>query len=376
MKCTWWIFPVTAMSLMASCFDDEKQEAFMEEEVSIDTVVITPPRSSITFILGKDEPGRNPYYTLANHYYRLNDSDRTEFVIDNLYTLLDVRNYLASHRPSNGKPWGVVNLVSHGNEFVDLGFYISRTGKRVSAESLRKAMSDGIIRPLDSTVLDEQTIFYVHGCSVGNNQPLLDALGLALGGKRPANVQASKLFEYYTNLEGNNPQSVRHYFAEVWYAFYRIDSGLVEDSLINQLQERYPEVNVDWKEALSREAPADPSEAYCMKILVPVIWEDFYKSPDQLPVLNTQRKQSRWVENNEEFLSLMEKTRIPREYFRIKFYRRIYERSDDTLYSNKAKAMAGVICIIRPLLERTISNDQYVPFRPSNSDACYFGFNE
>jgi len=216
----------------------------------------------------------------------------------------------------------------------------------------------------------------VHGCSVGNNKGLLDALSNALGGNRPANVQASKLFEYYTNLLGNDPSAVEHYFADVWYAFYRIDSGVVEDSLIDQLNCRYPDAAIDWREALAREEPADPSEAYHMKILVPVIWEDFYESPDQLPMLNTQRKQNRWVDNNEEFLSLMEKTRIPREYFRIRFYRRIYERDSDTLYSNKAKAMAGVICIIKPLLDEGVSIDQYVPFRPSNSDACYFGFSD
>jgi len=129
MKSIQWVILAGVSTLLASCFEDKKQEAFHEEVVSIDTVIVTPPRSSITFILGKDEPGRNPYYKLADQYYRMSSSDKTEYVVDNLNNLLDVRNYLTRHRPSDGRPWGLINLVSHGNEFIDLAFYISRTGK-------------------------------------------------------------------------------------------------------------------------------------------------------------------------------------------------------------------------------------------------------
>src|SRR5881398_878797 len=71
----------------------------------------TLSRARITFILGKDENPRNPYYSLANDYYRLNDSEKTEIVIDTIFSLSGVMDYLAKNRPVNGRPWGMINLV-------------------------------------------------------------------------------------------------------------------------------------------------------------------------------------------------------------------------------------------------------------------------
>ncbi len=37
----------------------------------------TIPRISVTFIMGRDLSAYNPYYSLANQYYRLNPDERT-----------------------------------------------------------------------------------------------------------------------------------------------------------------------------------------------------------------------------------------------------------------------------------------------------------
>lgn len=365
--------------MLCSCFENKKQEKSAQEELkgqdSFDTDTV--PRTSITFILGKDNNTANPYYSLANLYYRLSDSEKTEIVIDTVFSLLDVRNYLADNRPKNGRPWGLINLVAHGNEFIDLGVFTTPTGKRVSEESLRKAIADSVIKPLDSLTADKKTLFHLHGCAVGNNTVLLKLLGIAFGGSRtPARVKASKLFEYYAYVSQNkNPQMIRHYYARVWYAYYKADSLPAETALAEQLNTRYPNDSVDWMDAIHRQYPSNPSEAYHMNLKIPVVWEDFYGSKDQLPDLGTKAKQAKWLENKTEFLALMKKTGIPRDYFNIKFYRLVYDRADGTVYSNKIKAKAGVICIIKPMLKKDDSqNMTYLPFIPSPGDSMYFGF--
>ncbi len=366
--------------MLCSCHHHNKPE-----EKSTDTTLTnsdsldtdTFPRKSITFILGKDESIRNPYYALAGQYYRLSDSEKTEIVIDTLISLVEVRNYLSDHRPENGHPWGLINLVTHGNEFIDLSVYISPTGARVSEESLQEAIADTVFKPLDSLTIDKKTLFNLHGCAVGNNKGLLKFLGVAFGGnKNPARMKASKMFEYYAYLSQNkNPQMIRHYYAKVWYAYYKVDSFPGEAALADQLKTKYPADSIDWIKAIRRQYPSNPSEAYHINLNIPVVWEDFYQSKDSLPDLRTKTKQSKWIESKTEFLTLMQKTRIPRDYFTIKFYRLVYNSDSSTIYSNKVKAKAGVICIIKPVIRTEDSlSEKYLPFIPSEDDSVYFGF--
>ncbi|HYV95506.1 MAG TPA: hypothetical protein VE978_27270 [Chitinophagales bacterium] len=367
--------------MLSSCHHNKLKEKSTEATLNrIDSVdTDTVPRKSITFILGKDESSRNPYYSLADQYYRLGDSEKTEIVIDTLISLLEVRNYLAAHRPENGHPWGLINLVTHGNEFIDLSVYVSPTGSRVSEESLQEAIADTIFKPLDSLTIDKKTLFNLHGCAVGHNKGLLRVLGIAFGGnKNPARVKASKMFEYYAYLSQNkNPQMIRHYYARVWYAYYKVDSFPGEAALAEQLKTRYPNDSVDWIRAIRRQYPSNPSEAYHINLNIPVLWEDFYDSKDSLPDLRTKAKQSHWLESKTELLALMKKTRIPQNYFSIKFYTLTYNSDSATVYSSKVKAKAGVICIIEPVLRRTDSQQiKYLPFVPSAEDSMYFTFTD
>lgn len=127
----------------------------------------TIPRISVTFIMGRDNSAYNPYYSLANQYYRLNPDERTEVVVDSLTALSQVLDWLRLHPADNGLPYGLVNLVTHGNEFIDLQMTVTPDGQRTSVESLRQAMADSLLLPPDITVIDCHTLIYLHGCAVG-----------------------------------------------------------------------------------------------------------------------------------------------------------------------------------------------------------------
>lgn len=341
----------------------------------IDTV----RRTSITFILGKDHSRYNQYYTLANHYYRLHPEDKTDFVIDTYHSIQEVYNYLRTHPAANDRPYGLINLVSHGNEFLDLSALVYPYGPRTSAKTLRKALQDSIFTPLDNTVLDDQSLIFLHGCAVGNNLELLNSLALTFGAEQNGvRVKASRLFEYYAYLSKNqNPQSIRHYYARTWYAFYHPDASPNNLMYAAQLEDRYPADTINWLEGLHRRFQSNPGEIYHYSFIVPAVWEDIYEEGAPVPSVNTARKQQQWVENNPSFPEMLNKTGIPHDYFQIRFYKHTYKQNSKELHGLRIKARAGVMCLVQPVLAETDSlRSHFTPFLPDDNDTTYFQFSE
>lgn len=341
--------------------------------------VDTLPRISITFILGKDHSRYNQYYTLANHYYRLHPEDKTDIVIDSYNSIKEVYDYLHMYPTGNSRPYGLINLVSHGNEFLDLSTLVYPYGPRTSVKTLQNAMQDSLFVPLDTTVLDEKSLIFLHGCAVGNNLDLLNNLALVFGARQNGvKVKASRLFEYYAYLSKNqNPQSIRHYYARTWYAFYHPDTISNNLMFAAQLEDRYPDDNRNWLEGLQRRFQSNPGEIYHYSFIVPAVWEDVYEDEMQIPSVNTFKKQQKWVNDNPSFSEMLEKTGIPSNYFQIMFYRHTYKRNSKELHGLRIKARAGVMCLVQPLLAENDSlHTQFTPFLPENNDPAYFQFSE
>lgn len=369
--------------LLFSCNRRKEIPASVETEQndSIDAIIEidTIPRTSISFILGKDNSEFNQYYGLANYYYRLNPEDKTEIVIDSLISILEVSNYLANNPPKNGRPYGLINLVSHGNEFVDLKALVYPKGPRTSTESLEKAIQDSVFIPLDTTIIDKKSLIYMHGCAIGNNQKLLTNIGIALGSKtNGVKVKASKLFEYYTYLSKNkNPKSIRRYFAKNWYAFYHPDSIPGHEEFARRFSERYPSDSVNWLEGAKRRFQSNPAELYHFSFVVPAQWEELYTEESHVPKVNTRLRRQEWLMNNQPFLDLLDKTQVPLEYFQFKYYKPKYTQKSDTVYALQVRGKAGVVCLIQPLLAENDSlKARFEPLNPAEDDPFFFEFSE
>jgi hypothetical protein len=81
------------------------------------------------------------------------------------------------------------------------------------------------------------------------------------------------------------------------------------------------------------------------------------------------------VADKADFRSLLARTQIPQDYFQVKFYRRTYILSDDSLaFGLHVKARAGVICLIQPLTAPDSMGSPFAPFRPSFTDTAFFAF--
>lgn len=373
------IFLIIGYSIFISCSGNKHKNTddHAGSQSEIKRPVKQKSRTSVTFILGKDIGFGNPYYSLANLYYRMNVEDRTEIVIDTIFSLLGVRNYLEKNPPKDGKPWGLINLVSHGNEFIDLSVNVYPDGPRSSAESMMKSIKDGIFKPLSADIVDPLTLICLHGCAVGKNEDLLKSIGIAFGGySNPLPVKASKMFEYYSDISGNNnPQMIRHYYARVWYAYYNYDSIPDEAGLVTQLCSVYPYDLENWQEAVGRQFQSDPSEIYHITFCVPVTWEEFYDRKESMLVLNSKPKRADWFSKNLEFKKLIRKTGVPLNYFNVRYYNATYHDDSTVYYSLKVKARAGVMCLIKPLIKVADNSlTKYEPYQPDQNDSEYFRY--
>lgn len=369
-----WYILIAAVSLQAC--KGRGDTAVVSVVDTVEAEVDTVPRTSITFIMGEDNSSYNQYYTLANHYYRLNPDDRTEVVVEDLTSLSQVLEYMQSHPAGNDRPYGLVNLVSHGNEFIDLQATVTPRGARISPQSLREAIDDSLLIVPDTMVVDSLTLIYLHGCAVGQNQALLDGLAEAFGGR--ATVKASKLFEYYAYLSRNqNPSSVRHYFARTWYAFYHPDSAFDEGSLVRQLRRRYPHDTTHWREGLRRRLQDNPSQLYHYSFIVPCSYSEVYGVKSDLPNVNSRSRREQWIAEHPDFQNLLSLTHIPQQYFQTKFYRQSYQTdADSLLYGLRVKSRAGVICLIQPLVVADTTGYPYASYRPAEDDTTIFAFSQ
>ena len=108
------------------------------ENCSITDIQNNEVRKSITFILGEDKETDNTYYQEAMHYYRHNQNGKTDYVITHCRSLHEVKLYLTENKPINNNPWGLINLVAHGNHLLGLSVKITTDSKRTTSEHLRK----------------------------------------------------------------------------------------------------------------------------------------------------------------------------------------------------------------------------------------------
>lgn len=327
-----------------------------------DPVVITA-RENITFILGEDREADNPYYDEATNYYRYNEKGKTEHVITSCRSLLEVRNYLAKNAPSNNQPWGLVNLVSHGNQWLGLSVRVVPEGKRSTPENIMESIDNSTFKPLPSYILDEESILYVHGCGIGNNPEILKSIGKAFGGKDTLpKVQASVLFEYYSSIKYNEVViESQRYFAKVWHTNYKKGYRPENTVLSRRLKQEYPESTIDWQDALSREQPRWDGDIYHYTFEIPVKWVFPYPDKDSLPDLSSHPKQLEWIRYQDEIMETLKKIEIPEEKFNW-WFRNVYVANEDGSRSPAIwlKGYSTILCVIQPVIEDENDNNIYM----------------
>ena len=339
-----------AWSLQGSLFNmdphmkDQVLDFFKHEPAPLTGPV--EDRESITFILSRGDEAEPDYFSQAENYYRHHPTEHTEQVISQCHSLLEVRDYLATHQPANRMPWGRVNLVVHGNEWSGLGIPVLPEGRRTTADVLLAAVESGNFRPLPEYLADACTELQVHGCAVGKDTELLHAISKAFGGQgeRPA-VVSPPYFINYQSGKGTPEKKL----LEPWYAFYPKTYRPDDGTLVNQLQHRYPDACIDWQDALTRTKPSSTDEIYHYTFDVPILWIVPYPDEASLPALEKWKDQKAWLNEQSELLDLLKSYDMERNLFQWTFLK-IKHRLDDgrEVPAIKAIGLCTVLTVLRP----------------------------
>jgi hypothetical protein len=331
-------------------------------------------QQSIAFILGKDKDDNNKYYEEALHYYTTNSKGKTDYLITNCRSLSDVKNYLKTNRPSNGLPWGRVHLISHGNQWTGLSVKVYPGSKRATPERITDLIQSDTFECLPSTIIDSRTKIFVHGCGVGNDSALIEAIGDFMSSKtnRPV-IHAPKLFEYFASVRNENEIVSERYLSECWFVSYPMENRPSNLTVIKKLREKYSDAPVDWRSSLQRKKPRWIGDAYHYTFEVPVKW--ITPATDSLSDLSTNESQIVWLKKQHQIVEALDKLQIPIENFKWTFSV-VYKESNDG--GNKVplflvKGYCTILCVLSVLTDghsETLTLQK--PFVPDVNDNRFY----
>lgn len=325
--------------IMTSCEFEKKQVVVQNEQ---------PKLNDITFILGDDTSSKNPFYQKAELYYHFNEKNKTEKVITSCHSLIEVQDYLIEH--AGERPWDLINLVSHGNQYLGLSVKITPNGKRASPERIQESLENGTFKKFSKDVIDEGTTIALHGCGLGNNLELTKAIKSAFSnGETSPKIISSKYFEYYVSDEGKE-RNVTKYLADFWITSYKMGYKPSDKIIEKRLLAKYPDSDVNWIEALSKEQASKAGEAFHYTFEVPVKWVFKYDSKDSIPKLENQKLRAEWASQNPRISHDLQKLNISPKDFNW-WMRSIYVKNDDGTSTPAlwVKGYCTMLCVLRLL---------------------------
>ncbi len=335
--------------------------------------VVEQKRDSITFIMGNSENG---FYANAAYYYRHNKTDRTEYVETSLRTLIEVRDYLKNNPPAGGKKWGVINIVVHGNEWTGLGIPVFPGGERATRESLAAAVESGAFCPPDQGVVDSKTEIRIHGCALGRDHTLLKLISRAFGGNEeylqvPV-VRSCRYFISYETTENNGEITHCHeYLTDFWYAFYRAGCRPGDIRLADQLRHRYPDADINWRDALKRTLPRYVGDNFHLTFNLPFKWTVIYPDAKSRPDIREKKYGQKWLNSQIEFRQYVDSLNIPADYFEWTIQKVRYKCDDGTFKpAIEAIGRCTILCVLKTLTE---PESNRIPLRPLITDTKYYG---
>jgi hypothetical protein len=333
-------------------------------------------RQSITFILGEDKKKTNPYYTEATNYYLHNDSGKTTYVETQCRSLSEVREYLINHRPTNKLPWGLINLVSHGDQWLGLSVKVTPDSKRSTLDRILEHIEKGTFQPLSDSVIDSHSEIFIHACGVGNNADLVEAIAVVFRGKKELpKVRATRLFEFYSSIQENGQiKETQRYLSNAWFIYHKKGYEPGMNELCTSFHTKYPHVQIDWQEALTREQPRWAGDPYCYKFDIPVDVVLHYASKESLPDISSEDKKLALISTNPEIKETLRKIEISAENFEWEL-KKGYANNSNGKRSPAIliKGYCTILCVLKPLAEEHPNNQSLnKPITPSLEDTSYY----
>lgn len=316
-------------------------------EESIQAINISPlERQTVSFILGEDKEEGNPFYANAESYFRYHPDAKTDEIISNCRSLACLNSQLYDLYQRNSRAFKTINIVVHSNPWSGISLPVTDGGMRITAEVLSEAFEENIISALPDEIVDNETEIVVYACGLGDNKALVSSLAKVIGGSdaNKPKISTSKNYVNFTKSEDRVQKSEM----EAYYAYYKTAYRPADLHLARQLQKRYPEVTIDWLSAIQKEEIDGGDEPFSYWYNVPVEWEIEYPEYD-MPSLDTEMDKMEWLMNQDELLAIIEKTKIPIEYFRWKVSQGKKINEEDYIQTPfiMVKGKVTILCILK-----------------------------
>lgn len=306
--------------------------------------VMEGARPSITFIMGADDA----YYRKAEVHFRTHPVERTDAVVTDCRTIDDVLRRLDAERPGR-RPWGVVNVVAHGNPWTGLALPVTEGGKRTTTAALAAAAEAGAIRRLRRGAVDGRTEIRVMGCAVGRDAALLAALSraFAAGGTAPR-VVSSEGFQVFTvEEEGGAILSTARAEKEAWFSFFPAGRRPADLRLAQTFRRTYPTAAIAWLGALGRSAPEGAGKPFSLTFDIPVEWVVRYPVRGTRPPVETREEEARWLEAQGELRAYLETLGLRAEDFTWRVtYRDVLDGDGRSIPAVRALGMTTALCVL------------------------------
>ncbi len=306
-----------------------------------------PGRPSITFILGEDNP-EQVYFQLAQEHFTWDAVERTDQVIKSCRSLSSMITYLNTHRVS-GRPWGVIQVVLHGNMWSGLSVPMWDEGPRAYPKDLLKAVHEGRFPVLAAGVVDTSTKINFWACGIGK-QPLINlALRKMLRsaeGQTPK-VYTSPHFVIFKEVAGSlAPKRIK---ASYWPYIFRRGYRPSESLITQELRRQFPEAEIDWRSALQTEEDAWMENPFQQSFHVPVVWTVLFDRKEDRPSVSTAEEKMQWVRSQPGLMQKVADLQIPLDKYNWTVNKIKYRHPDGSIQpAIKAIGMSTVLCVLQP----------------------------
>jgi hypothetical protein len=346
----------------------------LAEETALEAYPVV--RENITFILGEDTKQTRRFYELSEQYFRYDSTDRTDHMVTSLRSLLEVRNYLEKNPPTNGQPWGLVNIVVHSNQWAGMNASVFLGGQRTTAQTLREALHQGEFQPLPDSLMDAISEIRVQGCALGKDRILLRLLAQAFGGddQQHPTVRSSKLFSYF-QADSSQSSGYLHGLANSWFVFLKPGTWPSYEEIAARFKALYPKVKLNWGDALTREGPRFLGDAFSYKMRIPFRWTVVYPEQAAVPKIVTLNQKMAWLRSQKDLRNHLKKIGLSLDQFYWQVDPSFYQIEDGTdLPAVVARGKCKVVSVIRALTQPDPSNPKLlVPMKPAFDNPKFYG---
>ncbi|HEX3008977.1 MAG TPA: hypothetical protein VHO90_15345, partial [Bacteroidales bacterium] len=144
--------------------------------------------------------------------------------------------------------------------------------------------------------------------------------------------------------------------------------------LCNLFHEKYPDVNIDWQDVLTREKPRYDGDSYCYTFDIPVNLVIEVSNPDSLSDLSNSNSQLSWINQQPEIHHILSKIQIPADQFSWNLKKGFSRDSNgNRKVAVSLKGFCTMFCVLKPLVDQQASaRGQIMPFVPSPVDTSFF----